>query len=151
MYEVWTRPGIHPFDIWLLVFAGFLMVSGLVAIGLYFRILFDEKADEKDDLDEQCRLLCNEYIASLSAYLINQGRMAYVLPPDHDLMRAVEEAMGAPIDGADDFRQAIRAYIGVMIQNNESFRWDSHLELAQALRTVVLEHDHMERLGLLTP
>ena len=157
MYEVWTRPGVQPLDIWLLVFVGYLIASGLVAIGMYFRIL----SDEKNDLEKQCQLLCNEYLDNMFAYL----RWTKGLPvafgyaePDEGLMRCIEEAIGVPETGADDFRRKLSVVIHNHTHSLDSrfshlnipFNWYTDPVLAKAIRTVVLEHDHMERLGLLT-
>jgi serine protein kinase len=67
-------------------------------------------------------------------------------PPNERLMRSIEEKIGIPDQGVDDFRRMIAAFIGDMAIDGKKFRWDSNADLRKALEAKLFEdiRDHIK-------
>lgn len=97
-------------------------------------LVSDEKAIER---------LCNKYIDNVIAY-VNEEKMINPITkekinPDERLMRAIEEKIGIPEQGCDDFRMSIAKCLGTLSRRNQEFRWDSNPELKRALEAKMFE------------
>ena len=54
-------------------------------------------------------------------------------------MRSIEEKIGIPETGADDFRRMIAAFIGDLAHKGKQFKWDSNPQLQKALESKLFE------------
>lgn len=87
--------------------------------------------------------LCNKYMDNVISY-VNSEKMIHPITrqpmdPDERLMRSVEEKIGIPEQGCDDFRRSLAAFVGTLAQRNKKFRWDSNPELKKALEAKIFE------------
>lgn len=87
--------------------------------------------------------LCANYIDNLMAY-INKSKIRNPITgqdarPDERLMRSIEEKIGIPEQGADDFRRQIAAFIGDLAIKGKQFSWDSNPKLKKALEAKLFE------------
>lgn len=87
--------------------------------------------------------LCSNYIDNLMAY-INKSKIKNPITgqdakPDERLMRSIEEKIGIPEQGADDFRRQIAAFIGDLAIKDKKFTWDSNPKLKKALESKLFE------------
>lgn len=94
--------------------------------------------------------LCANYIDNIMAY-IRKSKIKNKLtgrdePANERLMRSIEEKIGIPDQGVDDFRRMIAAFIGDMATDNKKFRWDSNSDLKKALEAKLFEdtRDHIK-------
>jgi serine protein kinase len=94
--------------------------------------------------------LCANYIDNIMAY-IRKSKIKNKLtgrdePPNERLMRSIEEKIGIPDQGVDDFRRMIAAFIGDMATDGKKFRWDSNSDLKKALEAKLFEdtRDHIK-------
>jgi serine protein kinase len=94
--------------------------------------------------------LCANYIDNIMAY-IRKSKMKNKLtgrdePPNERLMRSIEEKIGIPDQGVDDFRRMIAAFIGDLATDGKKFRWDSNSDLKKALEAKLFEdtRDHIK-------
>lgn len=94
--------------------------------------------------------LCANYIDNIMAYIkrakVKNKFTGRDEPPNERLMRSIEEKIGIPNDGVDDFRRTIAAFIGDLATDNKKFRWDSNSELKKALEAKLFEdtRDHIK-------
>ena len=94
--------------------------------------------------------LCTNYIDNVMAY-INKSK---VINPytgreqesDERLMRSIEEKIGIPEVGADEFRRSIASFIGNLAHEGKTFKWDSNPQLKKALEAKLFEDtkDHIK-------
>ena len=87
--------------------------------------------------------LCANYIDNLMAY-INKSKIRNPITgkdsgPDERLMRSIEEKIGIPEQGSDDFRRQIAAFIGDLAIKGKQFSWDSNPKLKKALEAKLFE------------
>ncbi len=87
--------------------------------------------------------LCNKYVDNLTAY-VNEEKMINPIThakmdPDERLMRSIEEKIGIPEQGCDDFRRSLSSFIGTLAVRKKEFRWDSNPELKKALEAKIFE------------
>lgn len=94
--------------------------------------------------------LCANYIECIMAY-IRKSKIKNKLtgrdePPNERLMRSIEEKIGIPDQGVDDFRRMIAAFIGDLATDGKKFRWDSNADLKKALEAKLFEdtRDHIK-------
>jgi serine protein kinase len=94
--------------------------------------------------------VCANYIENIMAY-IRKSKIKNKLtgrdePPNERLMRSIEEKIGIPDQGVDDFRRMIAAFIGDMAIDGKKFRWDSNADLRKALEAKLFEdiRDHIK-------
>jgi serine protein kinase len=96
--------------------------------------------------------LCTNYIDNVRAY-IAEPRAKVTNPytgedqePDERLMRSIEEKIGVPEAGVDEFRRGIAAFIGSLSIEGKTFRWDSNAKLKKALEMKLFEDtkDHIK-------
>ena len=94
--------------------------------------------------------LCANYIDNIMAY-IRKSKIKNKLtgrdePPNERLMRSIEEKIGIPDQGVDDFRRMVAAFIGDMATDGKKFRWDSNSDLKKALEAKLFEdtRDHIK-------
>jgi serine protein kinase len=100
--------------------------------------------------------LCANYIDNLVAY-INKSKITnpytgHEQEPDERLMRSIEEKIGIPEPGVDDFRRQIAAFIGTLQVQGKIFKWDSNPQLKRALEKKLFEDtkDHIKLSALNT-
>jgi serine protein kinase len=100
--------------------------------------------------------LCANYIDNLVAY-INKSKITnpytgHEQEPDERLMRSIEEKIGIPEVGVDDFRRQIAAFIGTLQVQGKVFKWDSNPQLKKALEAKLFEDtkDHIKLSALNT-
>ncbi|RDJ35315.1 MAG: serine protein kinase [Crenarchaeota archaeon] len=100
--------------------------------------------------------LCTNYIDNVIAF-INDSKVINPYTqkeqePDERLMRSIEEKIDIPEVGVDDFRRSIAAFIGTLAQKGEKFKWDSNVELKDALQAKLFEDtkDHIKLSALST-
>jgi serine protein kinase len=100
--------------------------------------------------------LCANYIDNLMAF-INKAKVTNPYTqqeqePDERLMRSIEEKIGIPEQGTDDFRRSIAAFIGSMATAGKTFKWDSNPKLKKALEAKLFEDtkDHIKLSALNT-
>jgi len=87
--------------------------------------------------------LCSKYIDNICAY-INKEKMTNPITkqeqlPDETLMRSIEEKIGIPDQGADDFRLSLSSFIGTQSRKGQEFKWNSNPELQRALEAKIFE------------
>lgn len=87
--------------------------------------------------------LCGKYIDNVMA-CINKSKLRDQLTgqdckPDERLMRQIEEKIGIPDNGSEDFRRQIAAFIGDLAYKGKQFRWDSNPKLKKALEMKLFE------------
>jgi len=94
--------------------------------------------------------LCANYIDNIMAY-IRKSKIKNKLtgrdePPNERLMRSIEEKIGIPDQGVDDFRRMIAAFIGDLATDGKKFKWDSNPDLKKALEAKLFEdtRDHIK-------
>lgn len=94
--------------------------------------------------------LCTNYIDNVRAY-INKAKVknpytGQEQEPDERLMRAIEEKIDIPEQGADDFRREISTFIGTLAMESKTFKWDSNPRLKKALEAKLFEDtkDHIK-------
>ena len=94
--------------------------------------------------------LCANYIECIMAY-IRKSKIKNKLtgrdePPNERLMRSIEEKIGIPDQGVDDFRRMIAAFIGDLATDGKKFKWDSNPDLKKALEAKLFEdtRDHIK-------
>ncbi len=94
--------------------------------------------------------VCANYIENIMAY-IRKSKIKNKLtgrdePPNERLMRSIEEKIGVPDQGVDDFRRMIAAFIGDMAMDGKKFKWDSNADLKKALEAKLFEdiRDHIK-------
>jgi serine protein kinase len=94
--------------------------------------------------------LCANYIECIMAY-IRKSKIKNKLtgrdePPNERLMRSIEEKIGIPDQGVDDFRRMIAAFIGDLATDGKRFKWDSNPDLRKALEARLFEdtRDHIK-------
>ena len=101
--------------------------------------------------DEQAIVrICANYIDNLMAHIgkkkVKNQYTGKDELPNETLMRSVEEKIGIPQQGADDFRLSISSFIAQLEDGRKSFRWDSNPELKKALEAKLFEDtkDHIK-------
>lgn len=94
--------------------------------------------------------VCANYIECIMAY-IRKSKIKNKLtgrdePPNERLMRSIEEKIGIPDQGVDDFRRMIAAFIGDLAIDGKKFKWDSNPDLRKALEAKLFEdiRDHIK-------
>jgi serine protein kinase len=94
--------------------------------------------------------LCANYIENIMSY-IRKSKIKNKLtgrdePPNERLMRSIEEKIGIPDQGVDDFRRMIAAFIGDLATDGKRFKWDSNPDLKKALEAKLFEdtRDHIK-------
>ncbi len=94
--------------------------------------------------------VCANYIECIMAY-IRKSKIKNKLtgrdePPNERLMRSIEEKIGIPDQGVDDFRRMIAAFIGDLAIEGKKFKWDSNPDLRKALEAKLFEdiRDHIK-------
>jgi serine protein kinase len=94
--------------------------------------------------------LCANYIENIMSYIrkskVKNKMTGRDEPPNERLMRSIEEKIGIPDQGTDDFRRMIAAFIGDLATDGKKFRWDSNSELRKALEAKLFEdtQDHIK-------
>ena len=94
--------------------------------------------------------ICANYIDNLMAHIgkkkVKNQYTGKDELPNETLMRSVEEKIGIPQQGADDFRLSISSFIAQLEDGRKSFRWDSNPELKKALEAKLFEDtkDHIK-------
>jgi serine protein kinase len=94
--------------------------------------------------------LCSNYIDNLMAYLKkSKVKNQYTQrdePPNERLMRSIEEKIGIPNQGVDDFRRMVAAFIGDLAHEGKQFAWNSNADLKKALEDKLYEDtkDHIK-------
>lgn len=94
--------------------------------------------------------VCANYIENIMAYIrktkIKNKLTGRDEPPNERLMRSIEEKIGIPDQGVDDFRRMIAAFIGEMAIEGKKFKWDSNPDLRKALEAKLFEdiRDHIK-------
>lgn len=87
--------------------------------------------------------LCTQYIDNLMASIkktkVLDKFTGREMKPDEKLMRQIEEKIGIPRTGADDFRAQIAAFIGDLAHSGETFKWDSNVRLKKAFEAKLFE------------
>jgi serine protein kinase len=114
------------------------------------KILMDEVRKALVGDEKVIERLCANYIENILAYIrkskVKNKFTGRDEPPNERLMRSIEEKIGIPDQGVDDFRRTIAAFIGDMANSDKKFRWDSNPELKQALQDKLFEdtQDHIK-------
>ncbi len=94
--------------------------------------------------------LCAKYIDNLIAYINDEKIRNPItqkdIDPDERLMRSIEEKIGIPEQGADDFRRSIATFMTTLSHKKKEFSWKSNPELKRALEKKVFEDtkDHIK-------
>lgn len=94
--------------------------------------------------------LCANYIDNVRAYILKaKVKNPYTgqeQEPDERLMRAIEEKIDIPEQGANDFRREISTFIGTLSMEEKKFKWDSNPRLKKALEAKLFEDtkDHIK-------
>ena len=94
--------------------------------------------------------LCANYIENIMSYIrktkIRNKLTGRDEPPNERLMRSIEEKIGIPDQGVDDFRRMIAAFIGDLSIDGQRFHWDSNPDLKKALEAKLFEdtRDHIK-------
>jgi len=96
--------------------------------------------------------LCTNYVDNVRAYIAEpraKVRNPYTdedQEPDERLMRSIEEKIGIPEAGVDEFRRGVAAFIGSLSIEGKTFRWDSNAKLKKALEMKLFEDtkDHIK-------
>ncbi len=87
--------------------------------------------------------LCTSYIDNIMAHnkrtKVKDKFTGREMKPDEKLMRSIEEKIGIPRTGSDDFREQIAAFIGDLAHQGESFKWDSNPRLKKAFEAKLFE------------
>jgi len=87
--------------------------------------------------------LCSNYIDNVSAYIDGVRVINPITEeeqdPDENLMRSIEEKIGIPSTGVDQFRRSIAAFIGNLSMKKKDFTWKSNEELKKALEKKLYE------------
>jgi serine protein kinase len=90
-----------------------------------------------EEFDAAAQTLLMNYLDNAQAYL-NDDRVrdpvtGEDLPPDERLMRQIEEAIAVAEPAKKEFRREILMRVGVLARKGETFRWDSHPRLKEAI------------------
>lgn len=92
---------------------------------------------------EAIKRLCTNYIDNVMAYIskskIKDQITGQDRKPDERLMRQIEEKIGIPDTGCDDFRRQISSFIGHLAHEGKTFQWDSNPKLRKALEAKLFE------------
>ena len=113
-------------------------------------ILKDEIRQALVDDPKAIERLCANYIENMMAYIrrfkIKNKLTGRDEKPNERLMRSIEEQIGVPDQGADDFRRMVAAFIGDMSIDGRKFAWDSNPDLKKALEAKLFEDtkDHIK-------
>lgn len=93
--------------------------------------------------------LCANYIDNIRAYIkgakVKNKLTGRDESPNERLMRSIEEKIGVPEGGINDFRRTITAFIGDLAAEGQTFSWDSNADLKKALEAKLFEdtRDHI--------
>jgi serine protein kinase len=90
-----------------------------------------------EEFDTAAQTLLLNYLDNAQAYL-NEDKVrdpvtGEDLAPDERLMRQIEEAIAVAEPAKKEFRREILMRVGVLARKGETFRWDSHPRLKEAI------------------
>lgn len=94
--------------------------------------------------------LCGNYLDNLMSYIRREKVRNPITgedeSPNERLMREIEEKIGIPDQGADDFRLSISTFMGQLSHKDQKFNWDSDPRLKKALEAKLFEDtkDHIK-------
>lgn len=143
------------------------LITDKEAIGRYFTCVDYVMEEYNDILKNEVRRallgdekiierICANYIDNLIAYVgrkkIKNKITGRDEPPNERLMRSIEEKIGVPVQGTDDFRRTISSFMGELSHQGKQFKWDSNPELKKALEIKLFEDikDHIKLSALNT-
>jgi serine protein kinase len=90
-----------------------------------------------EEFDLAAQTLLMNYLdnaqASLNEEKVRDPVTGEDLPPDEKLMRSIEEAIAVSEAAKREFRRDILMRVGVLARKGQSFRWDSHPRLKDAI------------------
>jgi serine protein kinase len=94
--------------------------------------------------------LCANYLDNLMSYIRKEKVTNPITGQDEEpnerLMREIEEKIGIPEQGADDFRLSISTFMGQLSHKSQKFHWNSDPRLKKALEAKLFEDtkDHIK-------
>jgi len=124
-------------DFWLMCLAYALAASALLWV-----LFWPKKKPKKKRSPEQ--IIFNRYLDSVFVYLdpLSKEEIEKLgdKEPDEKFMREIEEGVGVPEQGADDFRRSVGAYIGMVVSQNgfKEPEWTCNPDLARAIEAYIV-------------
>jgi len=126
----------------------FCIITAIV-IGLILWAIFSPtKKPEKPNPDvgkSPQQLIFESYLDNIFAYLDNKKMVKNPYTgeyedPSETFMREIEEGIGVPEQGADDFRRSMAAFVAMTVQHkgSEALTWHSNSDMEKAINAYIV-------------